>query len=602
VGVALGHEERNVSPGVGPSTSAARAVRIVVVVLLGLSAVAALVLSLVPYETLKSHVDAFSVDRDADVSRAEFADIVARLRILAGGLVVLAGGLVAFGGAVDGASTLTLSGWWDATRRSPGRLRHWMTLEHPLHLAAFGITLVTGLVIRIAFLDVPLRYDEAATYDNYVSKPLYVALANYSTPNNHLLHTFLAKVSVTLFGNGTSALRLPALLAGLALIPATYAVGRALYLRSTALLAAALVASSSSLIEYSTNARGYTLVALMTLVAVLAGIRVLEHEESIGAWALIAVSGALGLYAVPIALYPVGGIFLWLLVSRLADRASLRVFVRRWLACGVATVAFTLLLYAPVFAASGIRSVTSNEFVEPRTFGDFVDRLPGHFADTLRTWDRDLPWIVTAILAAGLVASLALTPIVSRFRIPPVLAIVVWTIPVLAVQRVVPFTRVWLFLLPLALAASAGFYGWLLEKAPRAPALSAAVAIVAAVGGAALVWSSDSVRESRETGGLLDAPAVAAELAARVRPDDRILATGSDTILEYYLERKGLDASPLLYTDESRRRTFVVVNVLGGQTLEELLHELGGRGQLESPKLLRRYPSALVYLVERRAG
>ena len=62
----------------------------------------------------------------------------------------------------------------------------------------------------------PLRYDEATTYNNFVSKPLYVALANYATPNNHLLHTFLAKVSVGLAGNEPWAIRLPALLAGIA--------------------------------------------------------------------------------------------------------------------------------------------------------------------------------------------------------------------------------------------------------------------------------------------------------------------------------------------------------------------------------------------------
>jgi hypothetical protein len=583
--------------------SRARVVRLLAFVVLIAAALAALVFSLLPYESLKSHVDAFSVDRDADVSRAEFADIVARLRILAGGLTALAAGLVVFGGAVDGAAASTFAGWWDGTRRSPRRLARWLALEHPLHVAAFGVVLASGLAIRLSYLDVPLRYDEAATYDNYVSKPLYVALANYSTPNNHLLHTFLAKVSVTFFGNETWALRMPALLAGLALIPAAYAVARALYGRTAALLTAALVASSSTLIEYSTNARGYTLVALATLVALLAGTRVLDREDAVDAWALIAVAGALGLYAVPIALYPVGGIFIWLLVSRLTERGSPRPFLRRWFGCGVATVVLTLLLYAPVFAASGIRSVTSNEFVEPGSFGGFVDRLPGHVGHTLHTWDRDLPWPVTALLAVGLLAGLALTPIVSSFRVPPVVAIVGWTVPVLALQRVVPFTRVWLFLVPLVLAASAGFYGWVLDRAPRAPAVGATIAVVAVLGIASLVRSADSVRESRETGGLLDAPAVADELAARVRPEDRILATGSDTILQYYLDREGVAAAPLLYTDEPRRRTYVVVNVLGGQTLDGLLDELNTpRARLDPPRLLRRYPSARVYVVERRTS
>jgi hypothetical protein len=113
------------------------------------------------------------------------------------------------------------------------------------------------------------------------------------------------------------------------------------------------------------------------------------------------------------------------------------------------------------------------------------------------------------------------------------------------------------------------------------------------------VLSADSVRESRETGALLDAPAIAAFLAERVEPKDRVLATGSDTILEYYLERDGVDAGPLLYSTDAADRTFVVVNVLGGQTLEDLLSQLDGSDELPPPELLRSFDSGRVYLVER---
>src|SRR5262249_55946613 len=271
--------------------------------------------------------------------------------------------------------------------------------------------------------------------------------------------------------------------------------------------------------------------------------------------------------------------------------------------CGLATVVATLLLYAPVFAASGVRSVTSNEFVKPHSWGAFFDRLPGHLWDTVGTWRRDLPVVVAVVLAGGVVASLVLTRRVRRFRIPPLLAIAVWTVPVLILQRVVPFTRVWLFFVPLVLAAAAGFYGWLLDRSPYGTRLAAAVAIVIAVGGSWHVISANSVRESRETGALLDARPVSRYLAQEIRPNDRILATGSDTILEYYLGRNGIAGGPLLYTDRLPRRIFVVVNVLGDQTVGELVQELGAaRKRYGEPRLVRRYPSALVYVLERRSA
>ena len=282
--------------------------------LLGIAAAGLIAFSLVPYERLKDHVDAFTVDRDADVSRQEFDAIVWRLRVLAVGLGSLAAALVFFGRAVDPVADGVARSWWASIRHAPRTLRGWIAGETGGYLLAGGAIVIIAVAIRVAYLDVPLRYDEATTYNNFVSKPLYVALANYATPNNHLLHTFLAKVSVGVFGSAEWAIRLPALLAGIALVPATFALARVYYGRAAALLAAALVASSSTLVEYSTNARGYTLVALATVLVFLAAARALE-TDSLGAWAAIAVAGALGLYAVPIMVYPLGGALLWLLVS-----------------------------------------------------------------------------------------------------------------------------------------------------------------------------------------------------------------------------------------------------------------------------------------------
>jgi uncharacterized membrane protein len=591
------------SPGTGVSFRSIAGARVARLVALGvvLAAAAGMVaLSLIPYETLRDHIDAFSVDRDAGVSRTEFESFVTRLRILAAAFAVLSLGLVVAGRAIDRATATVLCSWWTALRRAPGHLGEWVTAEPRYYLAVLAFVLVAGIVLRVAFLDVPMRYDEATTYNNFVSKPLYVALANYATPNNHLLHTLLSQASVNVLGNEPWAVRLPALVAGIALVPAAFALARVLYGRIAALLAAALVAASSTLVEYSTNARGYTIVALLTLVVFLAAARALE-SDSAGAWAVVAVCGALGLYAVPIMVYPLGGAFVWLLASgRIAGR-PFRPLLGRLGACALAVTVLTLVLYAPVYAASGIRSVTSNEFVEPQSWSTLLELLPDHAWDTIETWTRDLPLVAAVALAVGLVASLVLTPRISRFPLSPLLAVVAWTAPVLALQRVVPFTRVWLFLLPLAIVTAAGFYGWLLERRPAGVRAGVLVAGAVTVAASLLVLSADSVRESRETGALLDAPAVAAYLADRVEPDDRVLATGSDTILEYYLERDGVEAGTLLYTTEPRPRTFVVVNVLGGQTIDDLLRQLDApAGEIGPPQLLTSFPSGLVYVVERR--
>ena len=573
-----------------------RRVRLVIVVATLVGAAVAAALSLVSYETLKAHLDTFTVDRDADVTRAEFDAIVSRLRVLALGLVVLAGLLLVGGRRLDRMAGDVAHAWWQGLRAAPGATRSFVADEQPLYVAGLGITVVVAAIVRIAFLDVPLRYDEATTYNNFVSKPLYVGLAHYPLPNNHLLHTFLANISVSTFGSAAWAIRLPALLAGIALVPATFALARVLYGRAAALLAAALVASSSTLVEYSTNARGYTLVALFTVIAFIAATRVLLDDDSVGAWAVISFAGALGLYAVPVMLYPLGGVLLWIFLSGVVAHAPRGRLLRRLGVCVASIAVLTLVLYAPVFAGSGIRSVTSNEYVEPQSWATFFDRVPDHVRDTYETWDRDLPLALSVVLLIGLAGGLALTPRLSRYPVPPLLATIAWIVPVVVVQRVIPFTRVWLALVPLALAAVAAFYGRLFERLPRSAVLVPVAAAGIAVGAAWAVVDADSVRQSRETGALLDAPAVAAFLARTVEPGDRIFATGSDTILEYYLAQQGVDARPSLYAADPRARTFLVVNLLGGQRLEHYLRELDP--SLGRPELLTRLRSAEVYLVE----
>ena len=118
--------------------------------------------------------------------------------------------------------------------------------------------------------------------------------------------------------------------------------------------------------------------------------------------------------------------------------------------------------------------------------------------------------------------------------------------------------------------------------------------MVVAGAACAFVLADDSVRSSRETGGLIDGPAVAAYLAAEVRPGDRILATGSDTILQYYLARRGIDARDALFGTNRARREFVVVNVLVGQTLDDLAQ--GDDSGFRQPRLLRSWRSAQVFV------
>ena len=183
---------------------------------------------------------------------------------------------------------------------------------------AFLLAMVLiGAGLRGLLISRPMFHDEAYTYEAFASASLKFITSDYHLPNNHVFHTLLVHLSTQLFGNSPWAIRLPACLAGTLLIPCAYLLAHKLYGRAVAALSASLVAVFPILIDYSTNARGYTLLALLTLILLLLSIYV-QHHRNLAAWSLIVILGAVGFYTVPVMLYPFGGVLAWLLLSTLA--------------------------------------------------------------------------------------------------------------------------------------------------------------------------------------------------------------------------------------------------------------------------------------------
>src|SRR5581483_2195620 len=150
-------------------------------------------------------------------------------------------------------------------------------------------------LLRIPLLTRPMGADESASFLYYASHPLPVSLTIYGSPNNHILHSVLMRLSFLLFGREEWALRLPAFLAGVALVPLTYLAARALSERG-ALIAAAFSAAAPVLIDYSTDARGYTLLCCFVLLCTVA----MARSQVVP----FAISAALGFYTIPVMLYP----------------------------------------------------------------------------------------------------------------------------------------------------------------------------------------------------------------------------------------------------------------------------------------------------------
>jgi len=142
----------------------------------------------------------------------------------------------------------------DAHLNLPSLIGH--DLRHP----GVWLALITVLAaaLRIFRLDADLWLDEITTVLGYRGMSPFHLITAYTSSNNHLLNTLLLKGSMAVFGVTEWAIRMPALIFGIAGIPAQYLLARLALHRREAMISAFLLAVSYHHIFFSQNARGYT--------------------------------------------------------------------------------------------------------------------------------------------------------------------------------------------------------------------------------------------------------------------------------------------------------------------------------------------------------
>src|SRR5579863_135083 len=483
--------------------------------------------------------------RAADSLASNFAGVLFRLRLCSFGFLMVAFLTVLYRRRLQawieetvwpmprflgGATSSLVDGW-----KADGKLITWMV----------PILIVIGAVLRMRFLFEPMGFDEADTFISFASKPIYLGLSLYSTPNNHIFHTLLMHIAWRLFGDHEWAIRLPVLLAGILLIPVTYCAGRVLYGKDSALIAAALVTAASPVVSYSVNARGYILICVFFLLLLIVGRYLLDHDSSPG-WLLWALIAAVGFFTIPTMLYAAGTVAVYLVQSSLRMETEMRHRFQAHLGLAVAIAGFaTTLLYLPVLVVSGPNSLFANSFVHPRTLARLSSELPANVWETWQMLIADVPRPLVWILAAGFVIGLIYQRRVAPTRVSVPIAAVLCIAPLLLVQRVVPYPRVWLFLIPLcAIVSCAGL--WFLVRllanrfgTRRLSGISAAMALGCALLMGSAVLRGSSVSSSR--GSLPGTEGAAAWIKGQLMRGDIVFGKFPVTApLTYYFRRNGI--------------------------------------------------------------
>jgi mannosyltransferase len=127
------------------------------------------------------------------------------------------------------------------------------------------LLLALSLALRLYRLNMSFWMDEIITITEFVSKPWLKIITEVPYPNNHILYTLLAKLSITVFGEHEWSARLPAMIMGTLIPPAAYLIFRKRFSEFVAAGAGLFLALNFWSIWFSQDARGYSAYILFAL-------------------------------------------------------------------------------------------------------------------------------------------------------------------------------------------------------------------------------------------------------------------------------------------------------------------------------------------------
>ena len=149
---------------------------------------------------------------------------------------------------------------------------------------AVGIVVASGiaLVLGLFRLGAPsLWFDEAFTADAVHRSPEWW----FDNDQYHVLYDAISRAWTSFAGTSEWALRLPSVFGAMAACALLVVLARKVFDGWVALVSGILLATSPFLVKWSQQARGYTLLLAVSLVATLCLLRALERGTR-GSWAL----------------------------------------------------------------------------------------------------------------------------------------------------------------------------------------------------------------------------------------------------------------------------------------------------------------------------
>jgi hypothetical protein len=303
----------------------------------------------------------------------------------------------------------------------------------------WGLLIATlcGAAIRLVVAaERPVWGDERLTWRDATQSSVGDLLLWRHSNQHAPLSYVLVRASLEAFGQHERwALRLPALLAGIACIPAAFLLGRAIHSNATGFVASALVAVDLNMIDQSAQARMYTLLALITLFVLAWVVRLFrQRRHRIFEWCGLGAALAAAMWTSFGAVSVLAGLLLAavvLLATDVVQRKSPRESAHRFIGVGIALSVVLVLCIPGLIKAAGMSPETSPDVtMQPSVVLDELYRYVKRLIDL-----KIFSYLILVLAVVGLIGLWKRAPTAAAIIIAVAMATLALQFPLRGMHR-----------------------------------------------------------------------------------------------------------------------------------------------------------------------
>ncbi len=421
--------------------------------------------SLTSFSGARAYVDQFSGDGSADPYTPELHERLQTASLVASGALLVLGLGVAWtflrlkpnqslgiGSPARGSVLQQFS--WNAADLRQLASQSFIQCKWQLILTSLLFIIVHALHSQPA-----IRFDEAISWRDYSAKPIWITVAKYDTPNNHIFFNLLSGRLISVLGDHLYVLRMVSFLSGLLVVQLVVLCTTAISNRMAGPLAAVALILNPVFYEYSIYARGYALLTCLWLASTILLMIAIQRNNWLSLF-LSAFFCALGFWTVPVMLYPFLATSLFVIAITLLQPSGRLAYLPKLASWFIASVLLAILFYTPVLLVSGHQSITSNRYVESLTIEDWLVGFPDWiFGCQLFLFNAESPFrLVCFTIPLCLCLVGAYWNRTYRIGFIALTVCVVGLLTLLAAQRVLPPPRTWVWVsVPLSIFLAIGW-------------------------------------------------------------------------------------------------------------------------------------------------